>query len=561
MTGTRLALVLAYLVQTILLVHVSILNSCKQSGKSTWYNYRSHQSLLPVRSGTHLLENLQTSIGEMKSLILSTTIKLRVELCFSEAFTDDDQISTLSVLKSAFSVPRSTITSLEFILGSSICIDSNTNRKKDNPSNLYQLYFSMDQMLSEIKYHAKLDVSDEGQMFFRVKAGLHQDDYFNLIRNDLTFSLNHMLLRNEVVRVPGTKITVTLVDSDPLSNMISNENNSTDINHQTILLDSFMHEMNNTLSEMVYSRLNLYRSFSLKTQTYNWFGFDLTANAQDVYDSNGNRLHVLHTDDATTLLMEGDLSRLIHGSIIPFHEDFGLSGSINCIVFVPEASCTPFFFINGDKQSQAISLEKKHTIFSIVNIEQSSVKFDVGSYNNGIHQSLSLIGGFIRHEVGLHEIQSDHTIGNLHVHYENGHGGIRLWEIENLIRGSFHSDAVKVLESLERVVDLIFVRKGISVPLETSQRIVNCTDILHQALHTISSEPNDLSSSNQWIKEAMILSSQIISDDELFELPHVPLDQMFAVFGSLLLPLFLPLIKNLAAELKRYKSYKARRTL
>lgn len=562
MAGTRFLLVLVYLVQISIVVLLSISSSLKK-GKSTWYNYRNHQSLLPLRRGTLVFEDFQTTISELKSLILSTTFKLRVELCFSAgSFSEDDKVSTLSVLKAAFSDFSSATTSLEFILRSSVSEYTEKNQKGVNPSNVYQLYFSLDAMISEIQYQAKLYVNDEGQMFFRVKPGLHRDDYHNLIRNDLASHLKYMLLTNDAVGIPATEITVTLVDSDPLSNIASNEHNKNVISHQTMLSNTFMHEMNETLSEMVHSRLNLYRHFSLKAQMYNLFGFDLTTNTQEMIDADGKRQHVLHTENATSLIMEGDLLKLMYRSTVPFHEQVGPPRSINCILFIPKASCTPLFFINSNQQSQAISLERKHTIISIANIYQSLEEFnDVELYNFGIHQSLSLIGGFIRHEVGLHRIRSEHTIGELQIQYENGHGGIRLWEIENLIRGSFHNDAIKVVESLERVFELIFVRNGISVSIESSQRIVSCADILRRALHSSASKSDDLTLPNQLLNDAIILSSQILSDDELFELPHIPRDQMFAVFGSLLLPLFLPLLKNLAVEAKRYKSFKRKSIL
>lgn len=555
MAGTRLFLVIVYLVQISIIVLTSVSNSLKGRGKSTWYNYRNHQSILPVRSGTLLLADFQTTLNNLKSLISSTTVEVRVELCFSDgAFSEEEQVSTLSFLEDAFSELNNTTRSLKFILRPPISKDTEKNRKNGNLSNVYQLYFSLDEMLSEIQYHAKLDVDDEGQMLFRVKSGLHRDDYYHLIRNDLTFHLKYMLLNNDVVSIPATEITVTLVDSDPLSHMPSNENSNHVINHQTTLKSAFMHEMNKTLSKMVYSRLNLYRHFGLRTQTYKWLGFDLTTNAQEMIDSNGNRQHVLHTDIAAELLMGGDLSKLMHGSIVPLYKNFGLPESINCILFIPTASCTPLFFINAGKESEAIILERKHTILSIANIDQSADQLDDFGYSYGLHKSLSLIGGFIRQIVGLHELRREYTIGKLHVYYEHGYGGIRLWEIENLIRGSFHSDAIKVVESLERVFDLILVRNHISVSLDTSQRIINCADILHQALNSITSESDNLFPSHQLINDALVLSSQIVSDDELFELPHTPPDQVFAVFGSLLLPLSLVLIKNLATEAKRYRS-------
>lgn len=50
---------------------------------------------------------------------------------------------------------------------------------------------------------------------------------------------------------------------------------------------------------------------------------------------------------------------------------------------------------------------------------------------------------------------------------------------------------------------------------------------------------------------ALEMSSLLKSNTNIFELPSVSFDQKFAVFGSLILPLVAPIIKNLAFELKR----------
>jgi len=55
------------------------------------------------------------------------------------------------------------------------------------------------------------------------------------------------------------------------------------------------------------------------------------------------------------------------------------------------------------------------------------------------------------------------------------------------------------------------------------------------------------------LNKAVDLMYQIRMDEETFELPFVPFDQLFAIFGSLLLPLFVPIIKNTIIEVKRYK--------
>ena len=51
------------------------------------------------------------------------------------------------------------------------------------------------------------------------------------------------------------------------------------------------------------------------------------------------------------------------------------------------------------------------------------------------------------------------------------------------------------------------------------------------------------------LEEAMTLSV----DEDIFELPYVSSDQMFAIFGSIVFPLLAPMIKNFPHEVKRYR--------
>jgi Phosphatidylinositol-glycan biosynthesis class S protein. len=75
-----------------------------------------------------------------------------------------------------------------------------------------------------------------------------------------------------------------------------------------------------------------------------------------------------------------------------------------------------------------------------------------------------------------------------------------------------------------------------------------------QGVFDIISSRGDISLVNRKLNDGIRLLHDIHMDEEMFELPHVPLDQLFAVFGSLLLPLFVPTIKNFISELKRYSS-------
>ncbi len=55
------------------------------------------------------------------------------------------------------------------------------------------------------------------------------------------------------------------------------------------------------------------------------------------------------------------------------------------------------------------------------------------------------------------------------------------------------------------------------------------------------------------LNSAIDLAKRLSHIDEIYELPHVSADQLFAIFGSLVLPLIAPMIKNVFSEIKRYR--------
>lgn len=54
------------------------------------------------------------------------------------------------------------------------------------------------------------------------------------------------------------------------------------------------------------------------------------------------------------------------------------------------------------------------------------------------------------------------------------------------------------------------------------------------------------------LNDALDASSKLTSYQDIFELPHVTFDQIFAVLGSLMLPLIAPILKNIISELKQF---------
>ncbi len=82
--------------------------------------------------------------------------------------------------------------------------------------------------------------------------------------------------------------------------------------------------------------------------------------------------------------------------------------------------------------------------------------------------------------------------------------------------------------------------------------------MLEECLQDLQEATNHVENSNysllyriHKLNMALEMSSLLKSNMDIFELPSVSYDQKFAVFGSLILPLVAPIIKNLAFELKR----------
>ena len=81
---------------------------------------------------------------------------------------------------------------------------------------------------------------------------------------------------------------------------------------------------------------------------------------------------------------------------------------------------------------------------------------------------------------------------------------------------------------------------------------MQCIEVLNRALGLMGNN-GDIKEITLLLNEANNLASAIRTDAETFELPYVATDQLFAVFGSLFIPLLVPILKNIVSETKRYK--------
>ena len=88
--------------------------------------------------------------------------------------------------------------------------------------------------------------------------------------------------------------------------------------------------------------------------------------------------------------------------------------------------------------------------------------------------------------------------------------------------------------------------------MQSADRILKSIQLLNHALELIKND-GDIREIIILLNEANDLTYQVMGDEDTFELPYVATDQLFAVFGSMLVPVFVPILKNLIFEKKRYK--------
>jgi hypothetical protein len=60
---------------------------------------------------------------------------------------------------------------------------------------------------------------------------------------------------------------------------------------------------------------------------------------------------------------------------------------------------------------------------------------------------------------------------------------------------------------------------------------------------------------------ALDFAQSLSGDDSMMELVHFSMDQYFAVYGSLLLPLVIPFLKSFIVEMKRYHALKKKKSI
>lgn len=563
MAGTRLVLTILFCVQTSCLIYLAVvMPSWTSCDISTWYNYELHQTLFSNRNGIDKLQHFDVTLETLKSLASSIHFRLKVHLIFSEDFSEDNRTAFRDTLQN--SVKLASNISTEFVVGDYIAYSAR-NWMEERQSNHYRIHISFVDTLNESIHIGKFHATEDGTMILQLQSGQTDVDYTSMLRYNVANQLKEMFDTLDLTKdyIPIPHIIFTVIDSDPTSRIATNLSMG-DIpidDHQSKLVNIFNQILMERLVPILDEKLNKVGHTSFSTQMYNWFGFDVTSVASENYDSHGKVFYDLQLDKLRPLLSNGDLSSLLNG-VVSSPEDFHLYRTLRCIMYIPGASFTPLLISKDNNRSQVFSITTKRSVVSVANIMTSSsatATDEEDSYYREITQSITHFIAYIRTQMGLPTALHSKTIGNLYVYYDDAHE-ISSWEIERIIRSSLSRDAMEVISYLERIYNTVTSRPGLSIPPESSQRIVSCSNLLYQILLVIKAGGNDLLALKKMMNEAVELSSQIISDKDIFELPHVPVDQIFAIFGSLLLPLCVPLIKNLIVEMKRFLSHKLKKS-
>lgn len=568
MAGTRLALSVVYLLEIPLLVYFAISYAIQNSKnyKTKWYP--TNQPFVPHRDGISILNKHDTksTITEMRSSVNNQDFGIEVDFnlrffgdgasensALYEALVDgvDERDLDTAFVRSKVQYKQDEIEM--FPLG---CHDSNIETMLDDETNqdglTYDIFVASD--CEESTVH----ISDHGNLYVRLENGIAAEDVRSIFKDDVSF-LIQKLVHNTAIDGWKPKLAhrllISVVDSDPASHYTQYQNA---IQHS--------HRINEVLTDALDEMQPLVAKFSelvnitLSTQNLPYYGRDLTYYATRHEYESGAEDFILSRSDAQEILLRGDLSFLTQGSASPDISENMNEEIVPLILYVPEKERRPLFIGSGDKWSTSFFMPGRNLGFATVNLPDVEASNDTdhkaleGVYKYEVQSALSYLAAFLRHYFHLPPQQphlEDSDFKYLSANHERTHAGAATWEIESLMRKTIPLKVEITLSTLEQTHSLIVQRPGIALTNELAIKMLHCTNVLNRAIALIR-DGGDIREITPLLNEAVNLAMAIREDDETFEMPYAPYDQLFAIFGSLLIPLFVPLLKNIISETKRY---------
>jgi len=369
-------------------------------------------------------------------------------------------------------------------------------------------------------------------------------------------------------------------------------------NHHNRLIQSLTTTVSTYLHPMLQSRLSPlldnvhlgtqslpYRqhrplsSQSVRTNTGYVLGLD---HARDAFLNNGKKN--AHSSDLSSLVKDKRTTWTAANNVENADDT---SATFNFVVLVPPMDRLPMR-VKSAAPGKAVSygtafgIPERFTAVSIVNLDQAApVGDDVSGdnadanhhhhhhYEVAVTTALSYFGTFLRQSLGLSPLQphrkSPSTIdatttqkGGVILYHIASPYGMTQWEVDILLRTYWRGKAIEILDTLENVLSLLDWKRDIAFTIESAQNVNSCIQHLLHALDSIDGGDNDhhkrdIRRSTRSLNAALRIVTALSVDAEMVGLVHFPWDQLFALIGSLTLPLLMPFIVGMVREYKRYR--------
>jgi len=463
------------------------------------------------------------------------------------------------------------------------------------------------------RHNAKLDVSDSGDMFLCIREGVAEEEIRIIFRDDVSkFLVDDFLSPLNVIDsspvepltsptgnpsllefISSLDMTLTLMDENPASysnehnaNRAKNNSSGTIVSssfsareHHELLIQAVSSTMEKSINPMLIERLSyLFDDINLGRNVMPYRGRSFSSKAmvaerEYVVDAKEVKDSFLTKDIAPLTKERSSWTTATKASSM---DNFPMNW--NLVLFIPPKNILPLKIRGNGSTSlgTAFTFPDSFTAVSIVNLIggnngegndtrdkfSDSITFSQQSYyRDVVASSLFYFGTFIRQNIGL-RAQQPHRISpstinksnsSLILNHLSSPYGMTHWEVHALQRTLWKGKARHVLSRLKNILSLIEWKHSIAFPVQSAENINDCVGHLLNALDLATKYEQEIQQSIHAINSAQRMANALSYDGEMVDLSYFSLEQLFAVFGSLLVPLILPFLLGLGRELKRYR--------
>jgi len=576
---------------SILSCYYAINNSA--SDKIKWY-YDS-QPLLPNRSGLSFLQehNIDSALHELFSILDGPDLGVNVDFHLRFLGTSLDAQEREKVFQTLVNAVAADANNSDSLVRANVkyapqalttgetygCQESDLDELvPDSNHKGYNIFVASGCEESILEIH------EDGNMHLRLASkDANEASRLNIFENEVPELIHEMLYMDitDGLRVPTQlkkhkksklRLMVSVVDPDPETHGSQRQDA---IEHSQRLNQMLVQSME--LMEPMFEKLGPFLDIAMSTHHLPYHGRDFSHSAvQNEYDDDTIDF-IVSNQNAADYFLHGEIAHLTGGLLSP---DIITADSneetVQLVLYLPEAHKQPLFVEDAELSwGAAFSIPEKNLAVAILNLPDLNPKVNDEAqaqtetedltnseevslddvYQKEIKVALSYFGTFLREKAGLSPYQPhsiELTADNLTVRHIRAKHGVALWEVESLARNSIWTKAETALSILNNIYKLTLSRPRLCLPQMTAERMLKSIELLNHALELINND-GDIKEIIILLNEANDLTFQIMGDEDTFELPYVANDQLFAVFGSLLVPVLVPILKNLISEKKRYK--------